>query len=285
MIDQTSHEPPKYDWQTPKPQFDVGRVLANSFKGLFANSSVLIVALIIVISISLISTIVTTLTVGNSISPDIINSGSFGSAFWAITLLTNIIIYLSFIWFQLVILQTTYNYIFGISDSVSVLLLKALKLCIPMAFLAFLYGLVCVLGFYALFIGFVFVWPGWALIGPVLVYEKETSYFGSFGRAWSLARRYKRWLFLILLIVSIISIVIFTLTTSMMLPLLGYTVFDPSTTVNAMTLSWQMILYTIISSIGGFFCYGLFASSMAASYAELKTIKGETGEHIASVFD
>ncbi len=285
MVDDFGAVPPKYDWQSPKPQFDVGRVLANAFKGLFASPSVLTIALVIVIIMNVVSTAITTSIMSSAISPDIVETGSFGGAFWSVGILTNIVLFLSFIWFQLVILQTTYNQIFDIPNEASEILIKALKLCVPMVFLAFLYGLVCVIGFYALFIGFAFVWPGWALLGPVFVYEKETSYFGSFGRAWALTRRYKRWVFLILLIISIISIAIFTLTTSMMVPLFNYNVLNPESVTNMTQLSWRLIFYTIISSIGGFFCYGLYASAITASYAELKSIHGETGEHIASVFD
>jgi len=285
MVDEINTARPQYDWQTPKPQFDVGRVLANAFKGLFANPSVLIIALVIVVILNVVSTAITTSLMSSAMGPDIVKEGSITGSFWAVSLLTNILLFLSFIWFQLVILQITHNQIFDIPNDVSEILIKALRLCVPMIFLAFLYALVCIVGFYALFIGFAFVWPGWALIGPVFLYEKETSYFGSFSRSWALTRRYKRWIFLILLIVSIIALIIVTLTTSMMIPLFNFNVLNPESVTNMTQVSWRFILYSIISSIGGFFCYGLYASAITASYVELKTIRGETGEHIASVFD
>lgn len=285
MVDETGDTKQQYDWQTPKPQFEVGRVLQHAFKGLFANLAPLVIGLFIVVTLNVLMSTWTSAATNSAINSGSFSEEDFGGSFWLVTILSYIILMVTTVWFQLLIVQTTYNRIFGMTSVTSELLKTALRLCLPMTILALLYTLVCTLGFYAFLIGFFFVWPGWALLGPVYLYETETSFFGSFGRAWELARGYKRWIFLILLIVSIVGFIIWSIIFSMMIPLFNYNVFDPASVSNLAEFSWRMIGFSIVSSIAGFFVYGLYASGITASYAELKIIRGETSEHLASVFD
>lgn len=285
MTDQINDAPPQYEWQTPKPKFDFGRALGNTFTGMFSNLPALGVTLVAALGLTLISTLTYTFLLLAPLTDNPANNQGFGAIYVAIFAFNYIFSILIAVWFQLVIVQMSYNSFVDQKEKIPTLLVRSFKLCVPMAFLAFLYSLVCILGFYALFIGFVFVWPGWALLGPVYLYEEKTSYFGSFGRAWGLARGYKRWIILILFIMLIISGIIWSISFSLASLTIGLNMIDPSANMGFGQSSWQTIFFTVVSSIGGFVVYGLFASAVTASYFEIKTIKGELGDMVAAVFD
>lgn len=281
MVEQT----PQWDWQNPqpKPAFDVGGVLGRAFKGLFAQPRTLLYAMGVVIASSVLIAFITSSqmsTLGQSQTPEeMISSPSY----WGVTSVTSILSMLIVLWFQIVIVLTSHASFTGRPAFAGSPLIAAMKFIPGMLLIAFIYSFVSILGFYALFIGFLFVWPGWALAGPVYIFDRA-GIFGSLGAAWRLVKGYKRWLLLVLVVLSIVGMVIYSVILGISLAISGVNMFDTEATMALNQNFGSLAIVSVISSIGLYFLYGIFAAGMTAAYVELKRIR-EGGTSLADVFE
>lgn len=202
-------------------------------------------------------------------------------AYWGWTGAVAIFGLLLLVWFQLVVVQTSYAKITGtaVPDNIYG---RAVRLSIPMFITALIYVIVCYIGMIPLLLGFIFVWPGWALAGPMMVHENK-GIFSSLGASWTMAKGNKRYIFLLLLVLCIVGIVIYSVTLGIGMILTGINVMagDPTAAFN-MSIGQQLI-YNGIGGLGGYFMYALFASGLTAAYVEVKTIK-EGAPKVSDIF-
>jgi len=197
----------QYEWQNPNHKtFNFGRVLGEAFTGVFANMKPLAIAVVISLSITIILNIISTQQLSSMIGDggvDALAESVASPAYWAWSFAASIPALFLFLWIQLIVVQTSYSK-FTNSPPPSTPLKTALRFVLPMFVISVIYIIVCTFGFYLLLIGFIFIWPGWALAGPILVFEKK-GIFGSLGEAWNLSRGSKRWIFLLLTLLVIIG--------------------------------------------------------------------------------
>lgn len=281
MVDQSTGQPHyEYEWQNPnRKTFDFGKVLGRSFSGVFAEPKPLLIGIAVVSIFTILMSLLTSGMTQDLVSnPDNLEVSSF----LGLSIGGNIITLLMIVWFQLIVIQTSYSTFTNDPNYKTGVIAKAFRLTLPMFVIALIYAVVCVLGFYALLIGFIFVWPGWALAGPVYVIERA-GIFGSLGRAWNLSKGNKRWIFLLLFLLGILSFIIFSASTGIMMTVGGFNMFDPSSMTDFNPLSPTMIIATILSSIASYFLYAIFASGLTAAYVEIKEIR-EGGASVGDIF-
>lgn len=281
MVDQSTGQPHyEYEWQNPnRKTFDFGKVLGRSFSGVFAEPKPLLIGIAVVSIFTILMSLLTSGMTQDLVSnPDNLEVSSF----LGLSIGGNIITLLMIVWFQLIVIQTSYSTFTNDPNYKTGVIAKAFRLTLPMFVIALIYAVVCILGFYALLIGFIFVWPGWALAGPVYVIERA-GIFGSLGRAWNLSKGNKRWIFLLLFLLGILSFIIFSASTGIMMTVGGFNMFDPSSMTDFNPLSPTMIIATILSSIASYFLYAIFASGLTAAYVEIKEIR-EGGASVGDIF-
>lgn len=262
----------EFDWQNPNLKtFDFGRVLGRAFSGMVTNVKPLIIGLIIVLTFT---TIISILSTGRVL--EVVGDGSIETAitnpnYWMWSFIPSFLTLFFVLWIQLIIVETSYASFTNTAQPASPLT-SSLKNLLPMFVIAIIYSILCVLGFYALLVGFIFVWPGWALAGPILVHERK-GVFGSLGRAWTLSKGAKRWIFLLLILLGLIGSIFYSIASGIAILGTGVNIFggDPLAALN-MSLGKQ-ILFNIVGGIGGFAMYILFASGLTAAYVEVKTMK------------
>lgn len=272
----------EYDWQNPNNKsFDFGRVLARSFTGIFANLKPVLISIAIVL---IFTTLMSLFTTGQIL--DVIGDGDMESAamdpnYWMWSFASGLPAMFFILWVQLIVVKTSYADFTNLPQPTSPLT-SSLRFILPMLVISIIYFIVCIVGFYALLIGFIFVWPGWALAGPILVHEKK-GIFGSIGRAWTLSKGSKRWIFLLLIVLSIIGAVFYSIASGLAVIGTGINIFggDPLAVLN-MSLGKQ-IVFNVIAGIGGYAVYALFASGLTAAYVEVKTIK-DGAPNVGDVF-
>ena len=273
LAEQSNHQ---YDWQNPNHKsFDFGRVFGRSFTGIFANFKPLLIACLITLALTLILSIFTSdqlrATMGDG-SPEDVLAATTTPSYWGWSLLGSIPAIFFALWLQLIVVNSAYAE-FTQTPQQNAPLKYAIRFVLPMFVIAVIYTIVCTLGWVFLFIGFIFVWPGWALAGPILVHEKK-GIFGSIGEAWTLSKGSKRWIFLLLLILSIISMVFYSVAMGIGLVSTGINAFGGDTAATLNMSIGQQVIYGAVFGLANYFCYALFASGITAAYVEIKTVKG-----------
>lgn len=263
----------QYDWQNPQyKSFDFGRVLGRSFSGIFANIKPLLISTVIVLVLTFILSVISTRQVVGIIGDGSIEDAIGNSSYWLWSFMSSIPGLFFVLWVQLIVVQTAYAEFTNTAQPQNAMT-TALRHLLPMFVIAIIYFIVCILGFYAFFIGFVFAWPGWALAGPILVHEKK-GIFGSIGEAWNLSKGSKRWLLLLMFLLSVIGGIIYFIAIALGTFATGVDIFggDPMATLN-MSI-FQQAIYNFVIGLAGYFVYALFASGLTAAYVEAKIIKG-----------
>jgi len=266
----------EYDWQNPDSQkFDFGRVFGRSFTGIFANLRPLMIAFLIAIAITIVASIISSDQMRGFLGDgtiEEITAASTNPIYWLFIFLTALPGLLLTFWFQLVVIQTSYSD-FTKTSYQGAPLKTAARFILPMFVIALIYIVVCGLGWSFFFIGFFFIWPGWALAGPILVFEKK-GIFGSLGEAWNLSRGSKRWIFLLLFLLSIIGLIIYSVGIGIGFLATGINAFGGDTTSTLNMSIGQQVIYNVVFGIVGYFVYAIFASGLTAAYVEIKTMKG-----------
>ena len=272
----------QYEWQNPNLQsFDFGRVLGRSFSGIFADIKPLIIGLVIVLSLTTAFAIFSTNQLVDVIGDGGIEDAIGNPSYWIWSFAASMPALFFTLWIQLIVIETSYAH-FTKSPAAKSPLTSSLRYLLPMIVIAIIYSVVCIFGFYALLIGFIFVWPGWALAGPILVHEKR-GIFGSIGHAWTLSKGSKRWIFLLLIILGLIGAVIYSVAAGIATVGTGVNIYggDPMATLNMST--GKQIIFNFIAGIGGYAMYILFASGLTAAYVEVKTMK-DGAQNVGEVF-
>ena len=287
MVNQTPDQPThEYDWQNPnRKTFDFGRVFGNTFSSFFGNFKRLLIPLLIATFVLSVFSTVTQAAMTDQVQAFIENpNGENMGGYLTFTYGIQLVSLLFTVWFQLVVIHTSYSFITKNETFTENLILKAFKYLFPVFFMALIYFIVCIFGVLFFLVGFIFVWPGWALAGPVYVIERK-GVFGSLGRAWTLANGNKRWILLLLFILVMILFAFYLVLFSIMAVVGAASVFDPTSLdyANIDYYSPVMIFVSVLSSLVSFLVYGMFSSALTAAYIEIRGIK-EGGSEISKVF-
>ncbi len=282
MVDQTSETPPKYEWQSPKPQFDVGRVLGRTFSAIKNNA----------VKFTIISFIIAGLPMFLiGLWPLFINGGAgllsdteFSDAAIAGTVTASIVGFVLYIFLsillQSVLVHACFKDFAGEPVSLKQSGKVALRFLFPVLGLVVLYMLGVSIGFILLIIPGIFLLLGWYIAVPVLLVEKR-GVLDSLSRSWQLTKGYKRWILLVVIILTVLSMVLSAVLTLVAMPFGNVTT---ATLTGGSVLFW--IVYALSSALAQAITVMINASAVAAMYYEIRDLReGITPTSIASVFD
>ena len=281
MADITERAPaPQYDWQTPKPPFSMGTVLGGAFGNVFGQSGRIGLGLLIIAGIGLLL----------SLPAGLLSAGSGGlevsEGALALSGLSVLIAYLSWMTVCVFTDYAVWNRTLGRAPGVMELLRRALIYTIPVLVLNVLLLIMTYAGFFLFVVPGIIISVGFCLVGPAFLHEPDTSFFGAFGRSWSLTKGYKGWVWLAQIVMS------FVMTFGLLL-LVGLSVgsvaalglespdgaggSDPSTL--------GLMLFAAVSSLLLYLLLALYASFTTTLYAHLRELKeGRPAEVMAEVF-
>lgn len=282
MADGTGDVKPQFDWQNPKPQFEVGRVLGRTFTAIKNNwlkFSLLSIA-IAGLPMFLIGLFPYFMNGGEGMLAD----GGMSDAAIAGTITGSVIGFLAYILFsvllQSILVHACFKDFAGETVSLQASAKTALKFLFPVLGMMILYVLSIMIGLMLFIIPGIILLLGWYIAIPVLLVEK-CGVTEALGRSWSLCKGYKRWILLIVVILWVISMVL-----TIVLTLLATPFGDPNTAslTGGSLLFW--LVYASMSAIAQALTVMINASAVAAIYYEIRDLReGITPMSIASVFD
>jgi hypothetical protein len=279
MVDNSQLEPPQYDWQTPKPQFDLGRVLSRTFSVIGNNwlGFFLISFLVAGLPMALLTVIpffMMQLPFVAELSDDAVTFGIiFGAA-------GGIVFLLGYVFIQAVVVHASFKHLAGQQVSIRESSKLALRYIFPLIGFGIVYAIGVFCGLILVIVPGVILMVGWYLGVPVMLAEK-VSLGDVFGRSWELARGYKWWILLTFIIITIIAAVIEGVLAAIALPFSG-DLMD----VTTYSSSSYYIATGITTAISQTLNILITSSSVAALYYEIRDLKeGIIPETIASVFD
>jgi len=267
------------NYQAPKPQFDVGRVINRTFGAIKNNFISFFLASLIIMGIPM-------FLIG--LMPIFMGSGgilggdkAYMTGILTMTLLTFIAAMIGGVILQGALIFGAVADFNGRKVYFRECMSVALRYFFPLLGLGILASLGMMLGFLLFIIPGVLIALGWAIATPVLIVEKR-SITDSLSRSWELTKGYKRWLLLLLIILMVLSAVIgailgaFTLVagdpTTVMLEGGGSLTFH---ILNSLFTALTQAVTTMISATG-----------VAAIYYEIRQLKEGIGaENLAAVFD
>jgi hypothetical protein len=270
------------NYATPKPEFDIGRVVNRTFAAIKNNFATFFLASLLIVGLPMF--IVGLLPVFMGLNGGMLNGNEINTAyiggFLVITFVTIIVVLIGSVILQGALIYASIADFNGQRASFGESARIGLRYFFPLLGLGILYGLAKMGGFLLLIVPGILIALGWSIAAPILIVEGK-SITESISRSWQLTSGYKRWIFLLWIIISVISAIIgailgaFTLIAGDPTTVLlegGSTVFHFT---NAVFSALTQAISTMIGAAG-----------VAAVYYELRQIREGIGaESLAAVFD
>jgi len=281
IIDENSEMQTAPDWQNPKPQFDVGRVINRTFAAIKNNfvTFFLVSLLIMGLPMLILGLLPIWLTSGGAFTGEDISSSYFTGLIF-ISVITMIVVLIGSVIVQGALISASVNDFNGHRTSFGESMGVGLRYFLPLLGLGILYGLAMMGGFLLLIIPGLLVALGWSIAAPVLIIEKK-SIMDSISRSWQLTSGYKRWILLLWIIIIVISAIIGGVF-GVFLVMFG----DPTTVLLEGGSTAYHIANAIFSALSQALSTMIGAAGVAAVYYELRQIREGIGaESLAAVFD
>ena len=262
-----------YNFQAPKPQFDIGRVINRTFGAIKNNFISFFMASFVIMGIPVFLVSVFPLMSGFS---NTVGIGLDSAGFITMAIVSSIVILVGSVILQGALIFGAIADFNGRRARFGECMSVALRYFLPLLGLGILVGFGTMLGFLLLVIPGIIVALGWICSAPVLIVEDQ-GVTDSMSRSWELTGGYKWWILLLAIIYLVISALIggvqgaFTEITG------GADYSGPSgfLIINAFLAAVIQAVTTMISATGA-----------AAIYFELRQIKEGVGaENLAAVFD
>ena len=282
MADEIDSQPPQFEWQSPKPQFEVGRVLGRTFSVIKHNFVKFGLLCFVVVGIPLFLVGFWPLFIYGG--EGMMSDGEVSGELFFATVIGSVIGFFVYVVAYSVVSAILTHVCFKDFADEEVSLKRssrtALALFLPLVGVLFIYFLGLMVGFMLLIIPGIFLLLGWYLVIPVLLVEK-TGVLETLSRSWELTKGYKRWILLVTIILTIISFVF-----SIVITLFSVPFGDPNTAAltGASVTFW--VVNSFVSALAHCFAVMINSAAVAAMYFEIRDLKeGITPESIASVFD
>ncbi len=269
------------NYQTPKPQFDVGRVINRTFGAIKNNFGSFFLASLIIMGLPmfLIGLMPLIMMPGGMFDGDTINEG-FMAGYLTVMFLTLIVTMVGSIIVQGALIFGAVTDFNGKKAPFKECMSVALRYFFPLLGLGILVGLGTMLGMLLLIIPGIILALGWSIAAPVLSLEGQ-GITDSISRSWELTKGYKRWLLLLFIILIFLSAIIGALASVFVL-LAG----DPTTVMLEGGSPTYYILNSLFTALSQAMTTMISATGIAAIYYELRQIKEGIGaENLAEVFD
>jgi len=269
------------NYQAPKPQFDVGRVINRTFGAIKNNFVSFFLASLIIMGtpMLLIGLLPVLMGTGGLIEGDTINE-SYLTGIMLVAGISFIVVMIGSILLQGALIFGAVADFNGRKAPFSECMSVALRYFLPLLGLGILVGLGMILGFMLLIIPGIFIALGWSIAAPVLIVEGK-GITDSISRSWELTKGYKRWILLLVIILIVISTII-----SAVLGAFTLIAGDPTTVVLEGGSTSFHILNAIFSALAQAISTMISATGVAAIYYEIRQLKEGIGaESLAAVFD
>lgn len=282
MTDQINSDARQFEWQNPKPQFDVGRVLGRTFSTLKNNFIKFGLLAFFVMGLPMFFLGLWPLLVGagEGLLSETEYSESLLVGSVVASVLGGILYFFLYLIVQAILIHACFKDFAGEQVSLKRSSKTALSLSLPLIGLMILYSLSLFLGFILLIIPGIVLLLGWYICIPVMVVEKK-GVTESLGRSWELTKDYKWWLLLLTIILWVITAIISAVLTLASVPFGNPTM---ATFTGGSTLFW--IVYAFSSALAQAIGVLISTAAVAAIYYEIRALKeGVTPKSIASVFD
>ena len=269
------------NYQAPKPQFDVGRVINRTFGAIKNNFVSFFLASLIIMGtpMLLIGLLPVLMGTGGLIEGDTINE-SYLTGIMLVAGISFIVVMIGSILLQGALIFGAVADFNGRKAPFSECMSVALRYFLPLLGLGILVGLGMILGFMLLIIPGIFIALGWSIAAPVLIVEGK-GITDSISRSWELTKGYKRWILLLVIILIVISTII-----SAVLGAFTLIAGDPTTVVLEGGSTSFHIVNAIFSALAQAISTMISATGVAAIYYEIRQLKEGIGaESLAAVFD
>jgi len=270
------------NYQEPKPQFDIGRVINRTFAAIKNNFLNFFLASLLIVGIPMFFIGLLPLFMGlqgGLLEGDTINT-SFMQSYLLVSLGSLAVILIAGMLLQGTLIYGSVADFNGDKAGFGESLAIGFRYFIPLVILGILITLGMFFGLLLFIIPGLLIALGWFIAAPILIVEKK-GITGAISRSWELTKGYKRWIFLFLIIVTIFSMVI-----SAVLGAFVLIAGDPTTVMLEGGSVSYYILNAILTSLGQVFASLINAVGVAAVYYEIRQIKEGIGaESLASVFD
>lgn len=269
------------NYQAPKPQFDVGRVINRTFGAIKNNFVSFFLASLIIMGtpMLLIGLLPVLMGTGGLIEGDTINE-SYLTGIMLVAGISFIVVMIGSILLQGALIFGAIADYNGRKAPFSECMSVALRYFLPLLGLGILVGLGMILGFMLLIIPGIFIALGWSIAAPVLIVEGK-GITDSISRSWELTKGYKRWILLLVIILIVISTII-----SAVLGAFTLIAGDPTTVVLEGGSTSFHIVNAIFSALAQAISTMISATGVAAIYYEIRQLKEGIGaESLAAVFD
>ncbi len=270
------------NYASPKPEFDIGRVINRAFAAIKNNFATFFLASLLIVGLPMF--IVGLLPIfmglnGGMLNGDEINTAYMGG-FFVITFVTIIVILIGSVILQGALIYASIADFNGQRASFSESLRIGLRYFFPLLGLGILYGLAMMGGFLLLIVPGVLIALGWSIAAPILIVEGK-SITESISRSWQLTSGYKRWILLLWIIITVISSIIGAILGAFTL-IAG----DPTTVLLEGGSTVFHFANAIFSALAQAISTMIGAAGIAAVYYELRQIREGIGaESLAAVFD
>jgi len=269
------------NYQSPKPQFDIGRVINRTF-GVIKNNFVnffLVSLLIMGLPMFLIGLLPIFLGTGGMMDGGAV-SQTYMTGMLTMTFLSLIVAMVGQIILQGALIYGSIADFNGEKASLGECLSVAIRKFFPLLGLAILVFICVMLGFMLLVIPGILIWLGWLIAAPVLIVEKK-GITDSLSRSWELTAGYKRWILLLMVIMLVLSAVVGA-ALGIFLLIAG----DPTTVMFEGASPTYHFLNAVITALSNTITTMIGATGVAAIYYEIRQIKEGIGaENLAAVFD
>lgn len=287
MVDQTAAQSEyEFNWQNPnyvKPQYQVGRVISRTYKGLLKQKKPIGLAILTYVALNAVLTLLSYAIAGQAgLAPDTAQN-SFVSISIVLAIMSGLVGWFGIVFVMIITDAAIFSEYTKREAVFKTLARTALRKMVPLTFGLIIFFLAYYIGLFLLIIPGIFVYYGWCVFGPVYVNE-DKGLFASFGRSWNLMSGYKRWYFVSSFVIGLINALVFlVILMALFLPLMPYlTTVDVTDTPD---LSTGYLAFFSIAYMFAIMLYAVLMASMTtANYLEVKQLKEGAGADVADVF-
>lgn len=270
------------NYKTPKPQFDIGRVINRTFAAIKNKPVIFLVTSLVVIGLPMffIGLLPIFMGLGSGVgdNPDAIQNMVTGTLI--ASAVTAIFILVASVVMQGALIFAAVRDFNGEDATFGEVINIGLRYFFPLLGMGILIGLGVMAGFLLLIIPGILIALGWSIAAPIMIVE-EKSITDAIGRSWELTKGYKRWILLLWIILMVISVVI-----GAVLGAFTLIAGDPTTVLLEGGSNSYYILNAIFSALAQALTTMISTAGVAAVYYEIRQIKEGIGaENLAAVFD
>lgn len=287
MVDQTAAQSEyEFNWQNPnyvKPQYQVGRVISRTYKGLLKQKKPIGLAILTYVALNAVLTLLSYAIAGQAGLAQDTAQNSFVSISIVLAIMSGLVGWFGIVFVMIITDAAIFSEYTKREAVFKTLARTALRKMVPLTFGLIIFFLAYYIGLFLLIIPGIFVYYGWCVFGPVYVNE-DKGLFASFGRSWNLMSGYKRWYFVSSFVIGLINALVFlVILMALFLPLMPYlTTVDVTDTPD---LSTGYLAFFSIAYMFAIMLYAVLMASMTtANYLEVKQLKEGAGADVADVF-